>query len=155
MGRCEHSIDYCTRLDHFHGLQVSKPTLLASLVRIATAVARLHQRNVVDEQPDAALAVVLMEQTLTNKVSVNSQTMKAHEQTAGMCHSRTRHWLPVSWMRVRLVHACVLRTVAVCLGPMLGVLNFCRHPPDNRSQYTPSRIRTNHSQAAAHDKQQE
>lgn len=44
--------------------------LLASLVRVATAVARLHQRSVVVEQPDATLAVLLMEQTLSNKVGV-------------------------------------------------------------------------------------
>lgn len=47
---------------------MSKPALLASLVRVASAAARLHGRVEVLEQPDATLAVLLMEQTLTNKV---------------------------------------------------------------------------------------
>lgn len=47
---------------------VSKPHLLASVVAVASAAARLHQRSTVLEFPDAALAVVLMEHTLANKV---------------------------------------------------------------------------------------
>lgn len=47
---------------------VSKPHLLASVVAVASAAARLHQRSTVLECPDAALAVVLMEHTLANKV---------------------------------------------------------------------------------------
>ncbi len=47
---------------------ISKPHLLASVVATATAAARLHQRSTVLECPDATLAVVLTEQTLTNKV---------------------------------------------------------------------------------------
>jgi len=42
--------------------------LLASLVRSASAVARLHLSSTVRECPDAVVAVVLMEQTLSNKV---------------------------------------------------------------------------------------
>jgi hypothetical protein len=48
--------------------QLSKPVLLATLVRVASAVARLHLRGEVLEQPDASLAVLLMEHTLANKV---------------------------------------------------------------------------------------
>lgn len=47
--------------------QVSKPVLLASLMRIASGVARLHHRSHVEE-PDAGLAVLLMDHTLANKV---------------------------------------------------------------------------------------
>jgi DNA replicative helicase MCM subunit Mcm2 (Cdc46/Mcm family) len=49
-------------------VQLSKPVLLATLVRVASAVARLHLRSEVLEQPDASLAVLLMEHTLANKV---------------------------------------------------------------------------------------
>jgi hypothetical protein len=42
--------------------------LLATLVRVASAVARLHLRSEVLQQPDASLAVLLMEHTLANKV---------------------------------------------------------------------------------------
>jgi hypothetical protein len=50
-------------------LQLSKPVLLATLVRVASAVARLHLRSEVLQQPDASLAVLLMEHTLANKAS--------------------------------------------------------------------------------------
>lgn len=49
-------------------MQLSKPVLLATLVRVASAVARLHLRSEVLQQPDASLAVLLMEHTLANKV---------------------------------------------------------------------------------------
>eukprot|EP00775_Hariotina_reticulata_P012142 gene12142-12280_t len=48
--------------------KVSKAVLLASLLRAASAVARLHLRSTVLECPDAVVAVVLMEQTLSNKL---------------------------------------------------------------------------------------
>jgi hypothetical protein len=49
---------------------VSKPHLLASLVAVASAAARLQGHSTVLEHPDATLAVVLMEQTLANKVGL-------------------------------------------------------------------------------------
>ncbi|KAF8055914.1 hypothetical protein HT031_006553 [Scenedesmus sp. PABB004] len=48
--------------------KVSKPALLSSLVRVAGGLARLAGRSEVLECPDAALAVLLMEQSLANKL---------------------------------------------------------------------------------------
>jgi hypothetical protein len=70
---------------------VSKPHLLASLVAVASASARLHQRTTVLECPDAALAVVLMEQSLANKVAFCgwAQTILSTLTVSSVLASRT------------------------------------------------------------------
>lgn len=69
---------------------VSKPHLLASLVTVASASARLHQRTTVLDCPDAALAVVLLEHSLANKVSCDRSPPSAACTTA--------HWFAVRCM---------------------------------------------------------
>lgn len=64
------------------GSSVSKPHLLASLVAVASASARLHQRATVLDCPDAALAVVLLEHSLANKVSCDRSQPSAACTTA-------------------------------------------------------------------------
>ncbi|WIA40444.1 hypothetical protein OEZ86_013801 [Tetradesmus obliquus] len=69
--------------------KLSKPVLLATLVRVASAVARLHLRSEVLQQPDASLAVLLMEHTLAIKLGKEYQSVLELPADLNPCNGRS------------------------------------------------------------------